>query len=81
MQGVWRVDGRRIPGESSDESTWEGGGDTTAMENPSRGDRDTEFPNEFTGKGRPAELPSGGMPGPSGEEDGNAGAILAPACP
>ena len=80
MQGVRRVDVGVILDESSDDSTWEGAGDTAAMENTDRGGRATDFPNVFYGKGRPAELPGGGMPGPSGDEDGNAGALPALEC-
>ena len=81
MQGVRIVDGVSIPDESSDDSTWEGGGDTAAMDNPGHGDRSTDFPNDFPGEMRPAEMPGGGMPGPRGDEDSNAGAIPAPARP
>ena len=49
MQVVRRVDGGGIPDESSDDSTWEGGGYTAAIENPGHGGRATEFPNDFTG--------------------------------
>ena len=78
MQGVRVVDGGGIPGESPDYSTWEGGGDATELDNPGRGGRATDFPNDIPGKWRPAEMPVGEMPRPSGDEDGNAGAIPAP---
>ena len=81
LQGLWRVDGGRIPDQSSNDSTWEGGRDTTEMENPGSGGRAADFPNDISGKGRPVELTSGGMPGPSGDEDGNAGALPEPECP
>ena len=81
MQGVRRVDGGGIPDESSDESTWEGGGEMSAMENPGRGGRATAFLNDFPGQGSPAEMPGGGVPRPSGDEDRNAGALPAPVCP
>ena len=81
MQGLRRVDGGGIPDETSDDSTLEGGGDTTEMDNPGRRGRATDFPNEIPGEGRPSETPGGGMPGPSGDEDGNAGALPAPSCP
>ena len=81
MQGVRRVVGGGIPDDSSDDSTWEGGGETTAMDHPRRGGWATDFQNDFTSKGRPAELPVGGMPGPSGDEDSNAGALTALTCP
>ena len=51
------------------------------MENPVRRGRATYFPNDIPGKGSPAELPGGGMPGPSGDKDINAGALPAPECP
>ena len=81
MQGVRGVDGGRITEESSDESTWEGGEDMTKMKNPGRGGRATDFLNDITSEGRPAKLPSGGIPGLSGDEDSNAGALTALACP
>ena len=81
MQGLQRVVGGGIPEDSSDESTWEGVEYTTVMEHPGRGGWALDFHNYFPGEGRPAELPGGGMPGPSGDEDGNAGALPAPACP
>ena len=80
MQGVRRVAGVGIHEDSSDDSTWEGGGNTTVTEHTGRRGWDLDFHNAFPGKGRPAELPGGGMPGPSGNEDGNVGALLAPAC-
>ena len=81
MQGVRIVDGSRIPDESSDDSTWEDGKEAAAMENPGRRFKATYFTNEFPGEGRPVELPGGGMPGPSGNEDGNVGVLPATACP
>ena len=50
------------------------------MEKSGRGDRAAEFPNDISGEGRPVELPGGGMPGPSGDEDGNVGALPVPTC-
>ena len=51
------------------------------MEKPGRGGWASDFQYDLPIKGRPAELPGGGIPGPSGDEDGNAGALPAPACP
>ena len=48
------------------------------MEHPDRGGWASD---DLPGKGRPTELPGGGMPGPSGDEDVNVGALPAPACP
>ena len=73
--------GGRIPVDSSDDSTWEGSGETAAMEHTGRGEWSPELPDVFPGKGRTVEMPRGGVPGQSGNEDGNAGALRAPACP
>ena len=81
MRRVQRAVGGRIPVESYDESTWEGGGDTLAMEHRGRGDWDSDLQDDLPGKGRPVELSSGGMPGQSGDKDGNAGALCALECP
>ena len=81
MQALRIVVGGRILDESSDDSTWEGGGDTTVLEQPGRGGWDMDFKNYFPGEGRPAELPGGRMPGTSGDEDDNVRVLTAPACP
>ena len=49
------------------------------LENLDRGGRATDFTNDIPGEGRPAELPGGGMHGPSGDEGRNAGALPVPA--
>ena len=74
-------DGGGIPDKLSDDSTREGGGYTAEMENPGRRGRATDFWNDFPGEGTPVELSGGGMPGPSSNKDGNAGALPATACP
>ena len=71
----------RFPVESYDESTWEGGRDTSAMKHPGRGDWASDLQDDLPGEGRPAEIPSGGMPGQSGDKDGNVGALREPSCP
>ena len=78
MRRMRRVVGGGIPDESYDDSTWEVGGDTAAMEHPGRRDWASDFQDDLPGEGRPTELPGGGMPGPSGDEDGNVGALPAP---
>ena len=80
MQGVRRVVGGSIPDDSYDDSTLEGGRNTTVIEHPGHGGWASEFQNDFPGEGRPAELPVGGMPRPGGDDDGNAGALPEPAC-
>ena len=77
MQGVRRVDDGRVPDKSYDDSTWEGEKYTSAMDHPGCGDWASDFQDDLPGEGRPFELPSGSIPGPSGDEDGNAGVIPA----
>ena len=81
LQGVRVYDVGGIPGKSPDDLEWEGGRDTTDLENPFRGGQDTEISNGIPGQSRPVELPGGGMHGPSGNKDRDAGAFPATACP
>ena len=46
-----------------------------------QGKRAADISNGLPGQGRPIELPSGGMPGPSGNEDSDAGTLLTLECP
>ena len=81
LRRVWRDVGGRIRVESYDDSTQEGGGDTAAMEHNGRGDWTPDLQDFLPGKGRTAEMSSGGVPGKRGNEDSNAGALRAPAYP
>ena len=74
------VVGSRVPVESYDDSTWEGGGDTSAMEHPGRGDWASDLQDDLPGKGRPSELSSGRMPGRSSYKYGNAVELMVPEC-
>ena len=51
------------------------------MKHTGRGEWSPELLDVFPGKGRTAEMPIGRVPGQSGDEDGNAGALHALACP
>ena len=73
--------GGRIPVESFDESKREGGGATAEMEHTGCGGRTPDLTDVLPGEGRTAKLRSGGVPGQSGDEDSNAGALIAPAFP
>ena len=81
VRRVRRAVGGRIPVDSSDDSKQEGGSDTAAMEHTGRGDQTPDLQDVLHGEGRTAEMPSDGVPKHSGDKDGNAGALLAPACP
>ena len=81
LRRVRRDVGGRILVESFDDSTWEGGGETVAMDHTSRGGRNPDLLDVLPGKGRTAEMPSGGVPRHSGYEDRNAGALIATECP
>ena len=48
----------------------------TELENFGHVGRAADILHGLTGQGRPANLSSGGMTGPSGDEDGDAGQIL-----
>ena len=72
--------GGRISIKSSDESTWEGGGETTTMGHPGRRKGPPGMPDVLPGKGVTADMPHGGVPGESVDKDGNAGAIRAQVC-
>ena len=74
-------DDNGIYGESHDDPAWVGGIGATELENPGYGGRATDISNGLPGQGRPTELPGGGMPGTSGDEDGDAITLPAQACP
>ena len=80
-QGAGTEDaGGRLPVESSDNSTWESGRETATMEHTGRREGAPELPDVLSGKVWTAEMPRVGVPRKSGDEDDNAGAVLAPAC-
>ena len=81
VQRVRRASGGRLPVDSSDDSTWEVGGATTPVDHPGRGKGPPGIPYVLSGKRGTADVPRGRMPGEGGNEDGNAGALCAPACP
>ena len=80
MQVVRGGYGARIYGKSHDDSAWVGNRGTMEFENLGHGGRALYISNGLPGQGRPAELPGGGMPGPSGNEDGDVGTLPTPAC-
>ena len=73
--------GSRLPAESSDELTWESGGAKMPVENPDRGQGSPVIPDVLSGKGGTVEMPRGEVLWETGDEDYDAGAICAPACP
>ena len=50
------------------------------MEHTGREGWTPDLPDVLPGKGRTADMPSGRVPGESGDKDGNTGALCAPAC-
>ena len=81
VQGVRGGDGGRIYGGAQYDSAWESGRGATELEYLGHGGRAAYISHGIPSKGRPAELPSGGMTRPSGDEDGDAGTFPTPACP
>ena len=81
VQGMQRAVGGRIPVESSDDSTWESGGATMPGYHPGQGQVPPGIPDVLSSTGGTADIPRGGVPRKHGNEDGDAGALRAPACP
>ena len=77
---MWRTPGGRVNVESSDDSTWESGGVPTSMDTPD-GKRGQDIQDVFPDEGGTAAISYGRVPGDTGNEDGNAGALRALACP
>ena len=73
VQGVWGGYGGGICGGTPDDLAWESGRDAKDLETLVHGGRAAEISNRLSDQGRTADLPGGGMPGPSGNEDVNAG--------
>ena len=71
----------RLPVESSDDSTREGGRETAPVYHTGHREDVPELLDVLSGKGGTANMPCGGVPEESGDKDGNAGALRAPACP
>ena len=80
-QRVWRDVGSRIPVKSYDVSTQEVGGYTAVIEHTGHRDWNLELQDLLPGKGRTAEISIDRVPGQSGDEDGNTGALRALAYP
>ena len=81
VQVVQSGDGGWIFGGAQDDTEWASGRGATELENLGHGRRSADVSHGLTGQGRPAELPGGGLPRTSGNEDGNAGTFYATACP
>ena len=77
---MWGTAGGRLNVELSDDSTWESGGSKTPVDNPYRR-QGPVIPDVLSGKGGTSEMPRGGVPRETGDKDGDAGALCAPACP
>ena len=70
----------RISNGKDDDSTWEGRTTATPLAPPDDWGAQV-VQNEFSGKGRQATVPGGGMPGGVSDTSGDAGALRAPARP
>ena len=81
MQGVWGGDGGGICGGTHDDSVWASGRGATELEYLKHRGRAADILHGFDGQGSPTELFGGGMPGPSGDKDGDASSLPIPVCP
>ena len=80
MRGMWGNPSGRINVESSDESTWESGEATKPIDTLD-GKRGQDIQDVLLDEGRTVAMSGGGVPGGTGNADGNAGALRAPARP
>ena len=80
MRGMCGTPSGRVSVESSDDSIWESDGATTPMEPPDR-KRDQDIQDILPDEGGTVAMSRVGVSGGTGKEDGNAGALRAPACP
>ena len=78
MQGG---DGGGIIGGTQDDTIWASSRGEMELEKLIHWGRAADVPHGLTGQGRPADLPSGGIPRTSSNEDGYAGTFFVPACP
>ena len=81
VQIVRGGEGGGICGGTQDDSAWDSFRGATELENLGHGGIATDISHGISVQGRPADLPGRGMPGPSGDEDGDAGPFPIPACP
>ena len=80
MQGVWGGDGGGVFGREQDDTAWATGRGETDLENLGHGVRSADVLHGLPGQGRLAELPGGGMPRMSSDEEADAGTFSTPAC-
>ena len=80
VQGLWGGYGDGIIDRAHDDTAWASGRGDMDMENLGHEGRSADVPHALTGQGRPADLPGGGIPRTSGDEDDDAGTFYAPAC-
>ena len=81
VQGVRRGDDGGIIGRAHDDTAWASGRGEMELEKLGHRGRSVDVPHGLPVQGRPAELPGGGMPRTSGDEDDDAGTFYAPSCP
>ena len=81
MQGVRVGYGGRILARAQYDTAWDSGRSEIDLEKLGHGGRAADLSHGIPGQGWPTELPSGGIPRPSGDEDGNACPFPTPACP
>ena len=72
--------GEQLAVESSDDLIWKTGGAKTKVDNPDRG-HGPVIPDVLSGKGGTANMTRGGVPRETYDEDVDAGALYATACP
>ena len=81
VKGIQGGDGGWIIGGSQDDTAWASSRGEMNLEKLGHWGISADVPHGLPGQGRLAELPGEGMPRTSGDEDGDAVTLYAPACP
>ena len=81
MRGLWERYGGGVIGITQGDASWAGGRGAVDLGSFGHGRRAADVPDVLPNQGRAAEFPSGGLPRPGRDEDGDAEALFQPACP
>ena len=80
MQGLQERDGGRVFGVPQGDTSWTGNRGAVDLGSLGHRRRTTDVQDGLPNQGRSAELPSGGLPRTDRDADGDADALLQPAC-
>ena len=81
MRGLREGYGGKIIGDTQSDAAWAGGREAVDLGSFGHRRPAADVPDGLPDQGRAAELPSGGLPRPGRDKDGDADALFQPACP